>query len=200
MFLDISSDDTESSCVIWLTVTKFVLTRYHIKVDPGTVLVLYHSLCTKDHAVIIRLTQGLYYVLNLFFGEFMRSFFSPACKDFVCMMVVVMIVVMASAGAVLIMFMLMVVMMLVIMVMIVMVFFVVMVMMMLMLFVLMVVASAGAVLIMFMLMVMIVMMFVIVLLVVMIVMMLMLVLFCLFLRMLLCHQFSFQRVLSLYNL
>ena len=45
--------------VIRLTVTQFILTRNHIKVDPGTIYICNHTFCTEDLTVIVCLTKRL---------------------------------------------------------------------------------------------------------------------------------------------
>ena len=47
------TNHTESSGIIWLSLTDLVLTRNHVKVDPGTIHIGYHTFCTKDLAGIL---------------------------------------------------------------------------------------------------------------------------------------------------
>ena len=127
MFVNICTDNYQTSCVIRLTGTQFVLAIYQIKVDPCAVSRLYHTLGTDDGSVVFCLSKCLQSILDRCTFKDVRCLLAPTCEYIICMMMVMlMIVVMTSAGATLAMVVMM------------LVFFVVMIRMMLMLFVIMI--------------------------------------------------------------
>ena len=102
MFVNICTDNYQTSCVIRLTGTQFVLAIYQIKVDPCAVSRLYHTLGTDDGSVVFCLSKCLQSILDRCTLKDVRCLLAPTCEYIICMMMVMvmlMIVVMTSAGS-----------------------------------------------------------------------------------------------------
>ena len=115
VLLQIGTDHTNFTGYGRLTFTNFMLFRYIIIINPGTVPGRNHALGTQNHTIVatVKCSEDF---LHLLCRICVRGFHPPACEHFVGMMVAVMIIVMsvlmfvimAAAGAVFVMLVVMV--------------------------------------------------------------------------------------------
>ena len=52
MFVKLSSDYYETTCIVWLTISKLIITWNHIKVNPLSVYSFNHTLGTKNSVIL----------------------------------------------------------------------------------------------------------------------------------------------------
>ena len=93
MFVNICTDNYQTSCVIRLTGTQFVLAIYQIKVDPCAVSRLYHTLGTDDGSVVFCLSKCLQSILDRCTFKDVRCLLAPTCEYIICMMMVMLMIV-----------------------------------------------------------------------------------------------------------
>ena len=98
MFIQLGTDDAQSTGVIGMTSANLMFFGDLVKLDPGAVFAVYDTLGTQNFAVFTGV-QRFQDMMDLVLGIGLGRFLAPAGKDLVGMMVV-MVMVVAAAGAV----------------------------------------------------------------------------------------------------
>ena len=104
-FVDFRADDTKSACYGGAAAADVDLARNMVKMDPRAVNRCDDALCAQNHAVdfgVIQVGQDCFDFLG---GEFLCSFFPPACENLVGMMMVMVLMFLVAVMAIAILIM-----------------------------------------------------------------------------------------------